>query len=49
MRVMNYGLTSVVRLILDVTETEADVIIEEQVDIALDMMSNDRLDIEDVE
>lgn len=46
---MNYGLTAAVSRSLDVTETEADVIIGEQVEIGLDMLSNDRLDIEDVE
>lgn len=43
------GLTAMVSKSLGVSSSEADVIIDEQASIGLDMMANEGLDIEDVE
>lgn len=43
------GLTEMVSKSLGVSSREADVIIDEQASIGLDMMANEGLDIEDVE
>ena len=43
------GLTESVSRSLEISEEEADKIIDEQAQLGLDMMSNEGLDIEDVE
>ena len=44
-----YGLTAMVSRSLEVTEEEANVIIDEQARIGQDMITNDGCDIEDIE
>ena len=46
---MANGLTEAVSRSLEISEKEADRIIDEQASLGLDMLTNDNLDIEDVE
>lgn len=46
---MGYGLTAMVSRSLEVTEDEANIIIEEQASIGQDMIVNEGCDIEDIE
>ena len=45
----NYGLTAMVSRSLEVTEEEANAIIDEQASIGMDLISNDDCSIEDIE
>lgn len=45
----NYGLTAMVSRSLEVTEEEANVIIDEQASIGMDLICNDDCSIEDIE
>ncbi len=46
---MAHGLTEAVSRSLEISEKDADRIIDEQASLGLDMLTNDNLDIEDVE
>ena len=46
---MNYGLTAMVSRSLEVTEVEANTIIDEQADLGRDMLDSGNCDIEDIE
>ena len=45
----SYGLTAMVSRSLEVTEEEANTIIDEQASIGMDLLSNDDCSIEDIE
>lgn len=46
---MTYGLTAMVSRSLEVTEDEANIIIDEQASIGMDLIGNDDCSIEDIE
>ena len=46
---MDYGLTAMVSRSLEVTEVEANTIIDEQADLGRDMLDSGNCDIEDIE
>lgn len=46
---MAYGLTAMVSRSLEVTEDEANIIIDEQASIGMDLIGNDDCSIEDIE
>lgn len=46
---MDYGLTAMVSRSLEVTEDEANIIIDEQADLGRDMLDSGNCDIEDIE